>query len=747
MKKFLSFLLIFSLIAVLLPAKPVAAATGGFSDVSQDYWAKKEIDYLASKKIVAGFTNGTFKPEQGVTREEFAKMVTIAKGLSEYKPSKQTFKDVSKDMWSYGFIEAAAKAGYISGYTNGNFGPRDPVTREQLAVLLIRVLGKQNMANDPKLVIATFSNDEKNISSYAKGAMTLAVRPEFQLLTWDDSRNIRPKSTATRAECANSIYMVLKPPVLGGTLNIGITQEPKTLFKMLWFTTATTAILWPMRDGAVGVTPAGVLYPVGAEYVPNAKDGTWQINSATKTMKVTWKLRKGVTWSDGTPVTSADYAFTYQMYSNPQIQKAGSDVTNLIDKIQTPDQYTIIVYWKSLTPWAAYGPLGAVFGDAAEVYPAHVLKPIFDKNPADINTCDFNNNPVYAGPYKIFQWQKGSYVYLKRNTNYWAGEPLSDNIIFHIVPDQNTMLLQLLTGTLDYTVPGLGLEVPQAYSAQQKGLNSAFNFYYVPSYSNEKITLNTQDPILKDTTLRQAMLYALDRPLLSQMIFMGKRQVGDGYISPLSSEFNKSLVGKYAYNPTKAKQMLKDAGYTWDKGGNLVNPAGKKVEITIEGPTGNQGRTDEIAFCSKYWKQNLGMTVNYQAKTWSVMWDDMVHAKSQGTIFAHPTLPPDVIDYPTYNSSQVPTADTAWGGQNYSRIKDSELDKWTTMGNDYFYDPAKLHEASQSLQARVYELVPEIYLNFFVSVTVVRKGLVGYNYPVDGAIVGTWNLMYWYKEK
>jgi peptide/nickel transport system substrate-binding protein len=747
MKKFLSFLLIFSLLAALLPVRPVVAATGGFSDVSQDYWAKKEIDYLASKKIVAGFTNGTFKPEQGVTREELAKMITIAKGLSEYKPSKQTFKDVSKDMWSYGFIEAAAKAGYISGYTNGKFGPKDPITREQLAVLLIRVLGKQGMANDPKLVIATFSNDEKNISSYAKGAMTLAVRPELQLLKWDDSKNIRPKSTATRAECANSVYMVLKPPVVGGTLNIGITQEPKTLFKMLWFTTATTAILWPMRDGAVGVTPAGVLYPVGAEYVPNVKDGTWQINPATKTMKVTWKLRKGVTWSDGTPVTSADYAFTYQMYTSPQIQRAGSDVTNLIDKIQTPDQYTVIVYWKSLTPWAAYGPLGAIFGDAAEVYPAHVLKPIFDKNPADINTCDFNNNPVYAGPYKIFQWQKGSYVYLKRNENYWAGEPLSDNIVFHIVPDQNTMLLQLLTGALDYTVPGLGLEVPQAYSAQQKGLNSAFNFYYVPSYSNEKITLNTQDPILKDKTLRQAMLYALDRPLLSQMVFMGKRQVGDGYISPLSSEFNKSLVGKYAYNPTKAKQMLKDAGYTWDKDGNLVNPAGKKVEITIEGPTGNQGRTDEIAFCSKYWKQNLGMTVYYQAKTWSVMWDDMVHAKSQGTIFAHPTLPPDVIDYPTYNSSQVPTADIAWGGQNYSRIKDSELDKWTTMGNDYFYDPAKLHEASQSLQARVYELVPEIYLNFFVSVTVVRKGLVGYNYPVDGAIVGTWNLMYWYKEK
>jgi peptide/nickel transport system substrate-binding protein len=747
MKKFFSFVVVISMLLVLFTVRPTTLAVGGFSDVPGNYWAKEQIDYLVSKKIVAGFPDGSFKPELGVTREQFAKMIVIAKGLSEYKPSKQTFKDVSKDRWSYGYIEAAAKAGYIKGYTNGSFGPNDPITREQLAVLLIRVLGKESAANESNLIIATFSNDEREISSWAKGAVTLAVRPEFQLLKWDDNRNIRPKDASTRAECAYSVYMVLKPPVVGGTLNIGITQEPKTLFKMLWFTTASTAVLWPMRDGATGVTPTGIVYPVGAEYIPNVKDGTWQINSATKTMKTVWKLRKGVKWSDGVPVTSADYAFTYQMYTNPQIQKAGADVTSLIDKIETPDQYTIIVYWKSLTPWAVYGPLGAVFGDAAEVYPAHILKPIYDKNPADINTCDFNNSPVYAGPYKIAEWKKGSYIYLKRNENYWAGKPLLDNVVFHILPDQNTMLMQLLTGQLDYTVPGLGLEVPQAYSAEQKGLKNTFDFYYIPSYYMEHITLNTQDPILKDPTLRQAMLYALDRDNLTQMIFMGKRQVAEGYISQMSPAFNKNLVGKYKYNPTKAKEMLRDAGYTWDKNGSLINPDGKKVEITIEGAAGNQVRAQEIEFCSKYWKDNLGITVYYLPKTWSVMWDDMVHAKSQGTIFAHPTLPPDVIDYPTYNSSQIPTEQNGWQGQNYSRISDQELDKWTTIGNDNFFDQQKLYEASKNLQARVYELVPEIYLNFFVSVSVVRKGFVGFDYPVDGAIVGTWNLQYWYKGK
>jgi len=745
-RKVLSFVLVISMLLAFLAVMPVALGAG-FKDVSDTYWAKKQIDYLVTKGVLAGYPDGTFKPEVAVTREEFAKMICVAKGLSEYKPTKTTFKDVASSRWSYGYVEATVRAGYIKGYPDGTFGPTRSITREELAVLLIRVLGKESEANNPNLVIVTFSNDEKTISSWAKGAVTLAVRPEIQLLKWNESMNIRPKSAATRAECAYSVYMVLKPPVIGGTLNIGITQEPKTLFKMIWFTTATTAVIWPMRQGATGVTPAGIVYPVGAEYIPNAKDGTWIIDANTKTMKTIWKLRKGVKWSDGVPVTSADYAFTYQMYTNSVIQKAGADVTGLIEKIETPDESTVIVYWKSLTPWAVYGPLGAVFGDAAEVYPAHVLKPIYDKNPADINTCSFNDSPVYAGPYKAVEWKKGSYIHLKRNENYWAGTPLLDNIVLHIIPDQNTMLMQLLAGKLDYTVPGLGLEVPQAYSAEQKGLKNTFDFYYIPSYYMEHITLNTQDPILKDATLHQAMLYALDRERLTEMIFMGKRQVAEGYISQMSPAYNKSLIGKYKYDPAKAKEILRNAGYKWDKDGNLINPDGKKVEITIQGAAGNQIRAQEIEFCSKYWKDNLGITVYYLAKTWSVMWDEMLRAQSQGTIFAHPTLPPDVIDYPTYNSSQIPTAENGWQGQNYSRISDPEIDKWTTIGNDNFYDQEKLYEASKYLQERVYEIAPEIYLNFFVSVSLVRKGFVGFNYPVDGAIVGTWNLQYWYKEK
>lgn len=716
MKKIKFFTIILISLVLVLALTAVASLAGGFSDIPEDYWAKKQIEYLVSKKIVDGFPDGSFKPEQGVTREQFAEMVTKAMELTE---------------WPYGSIE----------------GPDELITREEVAVLLIRVLGKEDLSNDPNLLIATFSNDEREISSWAKGAMTLAVRSEFQLLKWDEKRNIRPKIAATRAECAYSIYMVLKPPVEGGTLRIGITQEPKTLFKMIWFTTATTAVLWPMREGAAGVTPSGVVYPVGAEYIPNTNDGTWQINSDTKTMKTFWKLRKGVTWSDGEPVTAEDYLFTYQMRINPQVQVSNIGVRDMIDKIESPDPYTIIVSWKELTPWAIYGPLGAVFGDAAEVYPAHILKPIFDKNPADINTCDFNNNPVYAGPYRINEWQKGSYVYLKKNENYWAGTPLFDNIIFHIVPDQNTMLIQLFAEELDFSVPGLGIDVPGAYTAEQQGLEDHFDLYYMPSFYMEHITLNTEDPILKDKTLRQAMLYALDRELLCQKIFMGKRQVAEGYISQMSPAFNENLVGKYEYNPTKAKEILQDAGYTWDRNGNLITPGGEKVEINIDGPTGNQVRAQEIEFCSTYWKDNLGITVFYTPKTWSVMWDDMVYAKSQGTIFAHPTLPPDVIDYPTYHSSQVPTEEIGWGGENFSRIRDSELDKWAEIGKDNFYNEEKLFEASKNLQARVYELVPEIYLNFFVSVAAVKKGVIGFDYPVDGATVGTWNLKYWYNGK
>src|SRR5450830_1901424 len=122
MKRFCSLALAIALLATMF-APFAAARAAGFKDVAASYWAFDEITALAAKKVLAGYTDGTFKPEGKVTREEFAKMIVVAKGLSLLKPATPTFTDVLASRWSYGYVEAAVKAGYIMGIGGHKFAP------------------------------------------------------------------------------------------------------------------------------------------------------------------------------------------------------------------------------------------------------------------------------------------------------------------------------------------------------------------------------------------------------------------------------------------------------------------------------------------------------------------------------------------------------------------------------------------------------------------------------------------------
>ena len=740
MKKFLAVVLAISMVLVFFAVRPVSVSAAGFPDVPANYWAKKQIDYLVSKGVIKGFPNGKFEPEAKVTREQFAKMIVVAKGLKLYEPSTPTFTDVSKSRWSYGYVEAAAKAGYIKGYPSGKFGPADPITREQLAVLEIRVLGKEKEANDPNLIFATFSNDESQVDSWAKGAMTLAVRPHYQLLKWDDERNIRPRDPATRAECAYSIYMILKPPVDGGKVSIATSEEPKTLFAELDSSMTMFEVLGAVAEGAASTLPSGKLYPVEAEYIPSQEDGTWVVNK-DGTMKTVWKLRKGIKWADGQPVTAQDYVFSWKMDLSDKVQVVSRDTQEKVAKVETPDDYTLVVYWKTPTIWAQYSPLGA------GVYPAHILKPIFDKNPADINSCDYNTKPVYNGPYEVESWSPGNYIILKKNPDYWAGQGLIDTFIYRFTPDTNTMLMQLMAGKLDMTMPGIGIDIPQAEAARKNGLTKTFDIRYVSSVYWEHVTLNLTDQFLKDINLRKALMFALDRKEMVRKIFMGKRQIAYGPMPPGMAAFNKSLIGKYPYDPAKAKEILKNAGYTWDSSGNLINPDGKKVVINIEGPAGYAEREAEIEFMLKYWKDNLGISGSYVPKSWSKLIDDWYAGTFQGALFAWGSDPAEICEFTLYNSTQIPTKENGMAGQNFTRISDPELDKWTKICNDSV-DPKVRMDASKKIQAIVYDKLPELYLNIHVSVWVIRKGLVGTEgYDLNAVTPSSWNAQYWYWEK
>jgi hypothetical protein len=111
-----------------------------FPDI-EGSWAFYAILALAQQKVVNGYPDGTFRQERLITRAEFAKMIAIAYNLPIAHPASQTFPDVPPSHWAYDVIAAAAQAKLVQGYPNGNFGPEDPVSKEQVIAVLVRQVG------------------------------------------------------------------------------------------------------------------------------------------------------------------------------------------------------------------------------------------------------------------------------------------------------------------------------------------------------------------------------------------------------------------------------------------------------------------------------------------------------------------------------------------------------------------------------------------------------------------------------
>ncbi len=171
-----------------------------FSDIPSSYWAYAAIESLSGLGDVSGYPDGTFKPGSQITRAEFVSILDKAVKLQTYGLSAPGFSDISSSDWFYRSVESAVYAGIVKGYGNDQFAPNKPITREELAVILVNALGKQAeaMAN---MNAKTDFTDDVSISTWARGFLVVAVQDG--LLKGYQDNSFQPQSNATRAEaCA-----------------------------------------------------------------------------------------------------------------------------------------------------------------------------------------------------------------------------------------------------------------------------------------------------------------------------------------------------------------------------------------------------------------------------------------------------------------------------------------------------------------------------------------------------------------
>ncbi|MCC5640381.1 S-layer homology domain-containing protein [Nostoc sp. CHAB 5844] len=176
-----------------------------FTDVSSNYWAAQFIQELSQRGVIAGFPDGSFRPEEAVTRAQFAAMVNKA----FQKPAQRQsigFVDVPSNYWASSAIQQAYVIGFLSGYPGNRFEPNQAIPRQQVLVSLAN--GLEYTANSNVESTVQYFNDASSIASYARSPIAAATEKQI-VVNYPNIKFLNPTATATRAQVAAFIYQAL----------------------------------------------------------------------------------------------------------------------------------------------------------------------------------------------------------------------------------------------------------------------------------------------------------------------------------------------------------------------------------------------------------------------------------------------------------------------------------------------------------------------------------------------------------
>ncbi|MGE4279819.1 MAG: peptide ABC transporter substrate-binding protein [Magnetospirillum sp.] len=456
-------------------------------------------------------------------------------------------------------------------------------------------------------------------------------------------------------------------------LVIGITQFPSTLHPNLDSMMAKTYVLAMTTRPLTAFNAKWQLVCMLCERLPSFDNG---LAKREKTpdgkpgVALTFTLRPDLFWGDGVPVTTQDVLFTWEMGKHPQSGVANGEMYRRILAIDVQDDRTFTLHLDRLT--FDYNVMNGL-----TPIPAHLERAAFLADPAQYRVRNgYDQKPaqpgLYNGPYVITQVVAGSHLVLEPN-RFWKGsQPAFKRLVVRSVENTAALEAQLLSGGIDMIAGELGLPLEQAL-ALEKRADPRFRIVTKSGLVFEHVDVNLDSPILSDRTLRQALMYGLDRQSMNRQLFDGRQPVADSSVNPLDGIYAAD-VPKYSYDPAKAAKMLDDAG--WKMAGGLRrNAQGQALTLELMTTAGNRSRELVSQVIQAQWRK-LGIDVRLKAEAPRVFFAETVTKRR----FAHLALyawisAPESVPRTTLHSTQIPTEANAWAGQNNPGYANPLMDK------------------------------------------------------------------------
>ena len=471
------------------------------------------------------------------------------------------------------------------------------------------------------------------------------------------------------AAAFGALSLLLASPAMSQTppnvAIVGQIAEPKSLDPAAVTAVNDFRILVNVYDGLTR-------YRDGTLEVEPSLAESWEISEDGKTY--TFKLRSGVKFHDGSDFNAEAVKFNFDrmLKEDHPFHETGpfplAFFFSSVEEVNVIDDLT--VEFKLNAPYAPF------LSNLA--YPTGLIV-----SPAAVEEYgkDFGRHPSGTGAFKFEEWEANAKVVVSRNEDYWDGAAPLEAIVYRPITDANTRIAEMLAGGLDIMV-----EVPPD-SLQQFRDTADYKVLEQAGPHVWFLILNAKEGPFSDKLVRQAANYAIDKKALTENVLQGTADIAAGPTPPAFAWAYDESLDPYPYDPEKAKELLKEAGYSGEA-------------LTFYVTEGGSGMLDPVAMGTAIQAdlQKVGMKVNIETYEWNTFLDKVnpgLEGKADMAEMAWMTNDPDTLPYLALRTDAWPDK----GGFNsgyYSNPKVDELLEKARTSTDQ-NERAKLYREMQQI--------------------------------------------------
>jgi peptide/nickel transport system substrate-binding protein len=490
----------------------------------------------------------------------------------------------------------------------------------------------------------------------------------------------------------------------GGDITLGAEQEPDC---MDWIGSCAGAA-WGVYTVETNTMPRAYDY-TDAGYKPSDLLTGAATLVTTPNQVVTYHINPAAVWSDGQPITSADFKYTWDQIANGQniYDQTGY---NQISGVDATDPHTAVVTYK--TP---YPDWRALFGGFYGVMPSHLLMGK-DRDAAMKDGYTFS-----GGPWMLAAWNKGSDVKLVPNPMYWGKKPNLASVTFKFITD--TAAEQAA-----YRSSQILASYPQAQPGGEALKGTAGTYFdAISGLSYEGLWFNVAKAPLDSLPVREALAYATDRNAIVQQLFApiqpDIKPIQSVSTPAFGAAYSATAFAKYSLNMSMVTSLMTGDG--WTKGADGIwAKGGTKATLELKTTTGNKRRQLTAQILQTQWQAaGFGLTITPE-KAGVLFGQDLPGGNFQIGLYAQTPADNDPGLCVIFCSKNIPSAANGNSGQNWDRINDPNLDKPWLDADTNLDDNARIADAQQG-ETVLAQDVPVLPLDPFPDILVINSNMLG----------------------